>query len=63
VRLDKKTDKLTSSAVITIQCVAYDVAREDASKMVALCANVEIAEHEGVIAMVKEIVLKLTKVT
>lgn len=30
--------------------------------MIALCANVEVAEREGTIAMVEEVVLEIAKV-
>ena len=48
------------------RCGAYDVAREEANesscKVVALCADVEVAEREGAIALVKEAMLKMAEV-
>ena len=48
------------------RCGAYDVAGEEADesscKAVALCADVEVAEREGAIAVVEEAVLKMAEV-
>jgi len=56
VRLEKKLTKLTSPRSHNSRCVVYAAAEEEADdsscKAVALCADVEVAEHEGSIAVV-----------
>jgi len=42
--------------------VAGEEADEFSCKMVALCADVEVAEREGAVAVVEETVLKMAEV-
>ena len=56
VRLEKKLTKLTSPHSHNSRCVAYAAAEEEVDdsscKAVALCADVEVAEREGAVAVV-----------
>ena len=62
----KEADKLTSSRGHSSRCVAYAVAGEEANesscKAVALCADVEITQHEGAKAVVEEAMLEMAEV-
>ena len=57
---------LTSPHSHSSRCSAYAVAGEEADefscKMVALCADVEVAEREGAVAVVEETMLKMAEV-
>ena len=62
----EKADNLTSPRSHNSQCAVYAVAGEEADesscKAVSLCADVEVAEREGAIAVVEEAILKMAEV-
>ena len=66
MRLEKKLTKLTSPHSHNSRCVAYAAAEEEVDdsscKAVALCADVEVAERDGAIAVVEEAVRKMAEV-
>jgi hypothetical protein len=66
MRLEKKLTKPTSPRSHNSQCIVYAMVGEEAddssSKAVALCADVEVAEHEGAVAVVEEAMLKMAEV-
>jgi len=45
-----------------VYAVAGEEAHESSCKAVALCADVEVAEREGAIAVVEEAILKMAEV-
>ena len=62
----EQADNLISPRSHNSQCAVYAVAGEEAHesscKAVALCADVEVAEREGAIAVVEEAILKMAEV-
>ena len=66
VGLEKKLTKPTFLRSHNSRCTAYAMAAEEADesscKAVALCADVEVAEREGAVAMVEDVVLRMAEV-